>query len=74
MIFVWKSLLNNKYTNVCTYAWGKSLSHVKEYFNDVARNICVVFYLHDMEYSIKYFLKLIHTHAHKIMPLITHNL
>jgi hypothetical protein len=32
---------------------GKKLFHAREYFNDVARNICVVFYLHNMEYSIK---------------------
>jgi hypothetical protein len=53
---------------------GKKLFHAREYFNDVARNICGVFYLHDMEYSIKDFLKLIQTHVHKLMPLITHNL
>jgi hypothetical protein len=34
---------------------GKKLFHSREYFNDVARNICVVIYLHDMEYSIKDF-------------------
>ncbi len=52
---------------------GKKLFHAREYFNDVARNICVVFYLHNMEYSIKDFLKLIQTHVHMLMPLITHN-
>jgi hypothetical protein len=53
---------------------GKRLFHAKEHFNDVARNICVVFYLHDMEYSIKYSFKLIQTHAHMLMSLIRHNL
>jgi len=54
--------------------WGKKLFHAREYFNDVARYIYVVFYLHDMEYSINDFLKLIQTHVHKLMPLITQNL
>jgi hypothetical protein len=54
--------------------WRKRLFHAKEYFNNVARNICVVFYLHDMDYSIKNLTKLIETHVHKLMPLITHNL
>ncbi len=34
---------------------GKKLFHARKYFNDVARNICVVFYLRNMEYSIKDF-------------------
>ncbi len=61
-------------TNIQMYVHmprGKKLFHVREYFNDVARNICGVFYLHDMEYSIKDFSKLIQTHVHKLMPLIT---
>jgi hypothetical protein len=53
---------------------GKKLFHAREYFNDVAGNICVVFYLHDMEYFIKDFFKLIQIQVHKLMPLITHNL
>jgi hypothetical protein len=52
---------------------GNKLFHVKQYSNDVAKNICVIFYLCDKEYSIKNIFLGSLAHAHLFICSHSHS-